>query len=139
MSGPLLFEVSEAAVVLLAAGTLGAGMHMMRRYPLAGAALTLGALAWLAAEGTHWLQVGLIMPKLEGEHHDSARFLVSMLGDTLYFGIGGLGLLLLFFAAVADREPRGDRRREPLALAQQAGAQAWRYYRNSQGRNGRRR
>lgn len=137
MSAPLLFEVSEIAVLTLAAGTLVAGVSMLRRYPVAGAALLLGALAWLIAEGLHWLQIGVIMPGLEGEEHDSARLLVGMIGDALYFGVGGIGLLLLFFAAVADRAARGDQRREPLALAQQAGAQAWRYYRGSRGRRGR--
>ncbi|WP_330184739.1 hypothetical protein OHB26_14795 [Nocardia sp. NBC_01503] len=137
MSAPLVFEVSEMAVLTLAIGTLGTGASMLRRYRVAGTALLLGAVAWLLAEGAHWLQIGVVMPRLEGEEHDSARFIVSMLGDALYFGIGGIGLLLLFFAAVADRTARDDRRREPLELAQRVGAQAWRYYQGSRGRRGR--
>lgn len=137
MSGSMVFGASEVAVVVLVAGSLVFGLRLARSYRIAGLALTGGALAWLVAEGIHWVQLGLVMPRLRGEEHDSARFIVSLLGDSVYFGIGGIGVLLLFFAAVVDREPGADGRREPTVVAQQLGRAAWRYYqqRNRQERS----
>ncbi|MGV9675186.1 hypothetical protein ACWDSJ_07895 [Nocardia sp. NPDC003482] len=128
MAGTWLFGGSEVAVVLLVAGSLVAGARLAGRHRVAGLSLMAGAAAWLAAEGLHWIQLGVIEPRLHGEEHESSRLILGMLGDTVYFGLGGIGLLLLFFAAVVDRAPEGDGRREPVAVARQLGAQAWRYY-----------
>lgn len=134
-----MFSVSEVAVVGLAVGTMVFGVRLARRYPAAGWATVAGALVWLLAEGAHWVQADVIMPRLEGEEHDGLRVIVSMLGEAVYFGMGGIGILLLFFATVADRAPRDDRRPEPTVLARQLAGQAWRYYnsRNQKGRYGR--
>ncbi|MBB5914650.1 hypothetical protein BJY24_003517 [Nocardia transvalensis] len=127
MAGPVVFGVSEAVVVLLVVVSLVIGVSLARRYRVAGLALAAGALVWLLAEGLHWVQLAAIMPALEGHEHESARLIVSLLGDTVYFGVGGIGILLLFFAAVVERDIE-DGRREPVAAARQLGAAAWRYY-----------
>ncbi|MBF6172640.1 hypothetical protein [Nocardia blacklockiae] len=127
MAGPALFGASEVVVVVLAVASMACGVRWARRYRVAGWATVAAAAAWLVAEALRWLQLGAIMPALAGEEHESARMIVGLLGDTVYFGVGGIGILLLFFAAVADR-PTGDGRREPVAVARQLGAAAWRYY-----------
>ncbi|MEC3914656.1 hypothetical protein [Nocardia sp. CDC160] len=138
MNGATLFGASEIAVGVLAAVTVVFGFSLARRHPLAGWCTVAGAFAWVLAEAVHWAQTDLIMPGLEGHEHKSARFIVGMLGEGVYFGIGGLGILLLFFAAVADRAPRSDQRPEPAALAGKLIGQAWRYYstREQRGRRG---
>ncbi|MEV6768467.1 hypothetical protein AB0N05_07515 [Nocardia sp. NPDC051030] len=139
MSAPILFEASEVAIVALAVGTMAFGVRLARRHPGAGWAAVAGAAAWLIAEGAHWIQAEVIMPRVEGEEHDFARVLVTMLGEAVYFGVGGIGILLLFFAAVADRAPREDQRPEPGVLARRVLGEAWRYYnsRDQRGRYGR--
>ncbi|MFJ4649968.1 hypothetical protein ACIP5Y_01700 [Nocardia sp. NPDC088792] len=139
MSGTTLFSVSEVVVVVLAVGTILFGARLARRHPAAGWATVAGALVWLVAEGVHWLQADAIMPRLAGEGHGGLRVIVSMLGEAVYFGIGGIGILLLFFATVVDRAPRADGRPEPAVMARQVLTQAWRYYnsRNQGRRNGR--
>ncbi|MGW4246004.1 hypothetical protein [Nocardia sp. NPDC004722] len=138
MSGATLFGLSEIAVAVLATATIVFGLSLARRHRLAGAATVAGAVAWLAAEGAHWLQNATIMPGLAGDEHASARLIVGMLGEAVYFGLGGLGILLLFFAAVADRAPRADQRPEPAVLARKLLGQAWRYYSTARTQRGRR-
>ncbi|RDI66683.1 hypothetical protein DFR76_104433 [Nocardia pseudobrasiliensis] len=128
MHGAVVFGISEVAVVALVIASLAAGLRLAGRYRVAGLSLAAGALAWLLAEIVHWLQLGLLVPRLEGEEHSTSRLIAGMLGDAVYFGIGGIGVLLLFFAAVVDRRPAGDGRREPVAVARQLGAAAWHYY-----------
>ncbi|BCK58556.1 hypothetical protein NWFMUON74_63280 [Nocardia wallacei] len=129
MAGSVVFAAGEVAVVALGAGSLVFGLRLARRYRIAGLALAGGALVWLLAEALRGLQLGVVIPALAGEEHESARMIVNLLGDTVYFGLGGIGVLLLFFAAVVER-PDVDGRREPVAAARQLGAAAWRYYRD---------
>ncbi|NKY84926.1 hypothetical protein [Nocardia veterana] len=139
MSGAeLIFGAGEVAVVVLAVVSLIVGLRLASSVRIAGLSLAAAALLWLLAEGLRMLQLGVVLPALAGPDHESARLLVSLLGDTLYFGVGGIGVLLLFFAAVVDRASRGDGRREPVAMARRIGAQAWHYYqaRNQRERSG---
>ncbi|MEV5651267.1 hypothetical protein AB0L57_23710 [Nocardia sp. NPDC052254] len=130
MSGAqLVFGAGEAAVIALAAVSLVIGLRLARERRLAGLSLAGAGVVWLVAEGVRLLQLEVIRPALAGPDNETARLLVDLTGDNLYFGLGGLGVLLLFFAAVVDRAGRGDGRREPMALARQVGDQAWRYYR----------
>ncbi|MVU76979.1 hypothetical protein GPX89_06930 [Nocardia sp. ET3-3] len=138
MNGATLFGASEIAVAALAVGTMIFGLSLARRHPAAGWSSVAGACAWLLAEGAFRIQSSLIMPRLAGHEHESARLIVGMLGEAVYFGLGGIGILLLFLAAVADRAPNSDQRPEPVALAGKLAGQAWRYYsaRNQRGRRG---
>ncbi|WP_227979791.1 hypothetical protein [Nocardia spumae] len=123
-----VFGAGELAVVVLAVVSLLVGMRLARDYRVAGWSLAGAAVVWSLAEGLRLIQLEAVLPALEGAEHDSARMLVNLLGDTVYFGLGGIGVLLLFFAAVVERESRGDGRREPVAVARRVGAQAWHYY-----------
>lgn len=127
-SAQVVFGAGEVAVVVLAVVSLAAGVRLARSYRLAGWSLAAAAVVWLVAEGLRLLQLEVVLPALAGADHESARVLVNLLGDTVYFGLGGVGVLLLFFAAVVERASRGDGRREPVAVARRVGAQAWRYY-----------
>ncbi|WP_036505437.1 hypothetical protein [Nocardia aobensis] len=130
MSGAqVVFGAGELAVVVLAGVSLVAATRLARSYRIAGWSLAAAAVLWLVAEGVRLLQLEAVLPALPGPDHESARMLVTLLGDTVYFGLGGAGVLLLFFAAVVERTSRGDGRREPVALARRVGAQAWHYYR----------
>ncbi|MCC3317278.1 hypothetical protein [Nocardia africana] len=127
-SAQVVFGAGELAVVVLAVVSLTAGFRLARSYRLAGWSLAAAAVVWLVAEGVRLLQLEAVLPALAGADHESARMLVTLLGDTVYFGLGGAGVLLLFFAAVVERASRGDGRREPVAVARRVGARAWRYY-----------
>ncbi|MBF4996575.1 hypothetical protein IRT45_05325 [Nocardia sp. BSTN01] len=128
-SAQVVFGAGELAVVVLAGVSLVAASRMVRGYRTAGLSLAAAAVVWLVAEGVHLVQLEAVLPALPGPDHESARMLVTLLGDTVYFGLGGAGVLLLFFAAVVERPCRDDGRREPVALARRVGARAWRYYR----------
>lgn len=132
-----LFPATEAAVVVLAAGTAVFGFRLARRHRTAGYCTAAGAFIWLLAEGAHWIQGLVIAPRVADEEHGFLRVLVTMLGEAVYFGLGGLGILLLFFAAVADRPARDDDRPEPTALARRLIGQAWHYYSSQRSRHGR--
>ncbi|UGT42424.1 hypothetical protein LTV02_03105 [Nocardia yamanashiensis] len=132
-----LFPATEAVVVVLAVGTSAFGFRLARRHRTAGYCTAAGAFVWLLAEGVHWVQGVVIAPRVAGEEHGFLRVLVTMLGEAVYFGLGGLGILLLFFAAVADRPARDDERPEPTALAQRLIGAAWRYYSSQRGRHAR--
>ncbi|AHH21518.1 hypothetical protein NONO_c67510 [Nocardia nova SH22a] len=137
MSGAqVVFGAGEAAVVLLAAVSLVVGLRVARVHRVAGLSLAGAGVVWIVAEGLRLLQLEVIHPALAGEDDETLRLLVDLTGDNLYFGLGGIGVLLLFFAAVADRSSRGDGRREPVAVARQLGERAWQYY---QARNARER
>ncbi len=130
MSGAqLVFGAGAGAVIVLAAVSVTIGLRLARERRLAGLSLVGAGAVWFAAEGLRLLQLEVIHPALAGPDNETLRLLVDLVGDNLYFGLGGIGVLLLFFAAVVDRGSRGDGRREPMALARQVGQQAWRYYR----------
>lgn len=130
MSGAqVVFGAGELAVLVLAVVSLVAGVGLARGYRLAGWSLAGAAVLWLVAEGLRLLQFEALLPTLAGPDHESARMLVGLLGDAVYFGLSGVAVLLLFFAAVVERASRGDGRREPVAVARRVGAQIRHYYR----------
>ncbi|MBF6274117.1 MULTISPECIES: hypothetical protein [Nocardia] len=130
MSGAqVVFGAGELAVLVLAVVSLVAGVGLARGYRLAGWSLAGAAVLWLVAEGLRLLQFEALLPALAGPDHESARMLVGLLGDAVYFGLSGVAVLLLFFAAVVERASRGDGRREPVAVARRVGAQIRHYYR----------
>ncbi len=129
MSGAqVVFGAGELAVVVLAVISLVAGVGLARGYRLAGWSLAGAAVLWLVAEGLRLLQFEALLPALAGPDHESDRMLVGLLGDAVYFGLSGVAVLLLFFAAVVERASRGDGRREPVAVARRVGAQIRHYY-----------
>lgn len=128
MTGTAVFATSEALVATVAIVTIVSGVRLLGRYRLAATATILGAIGFVAAEALHWLQEDVVIHALRDESHKSLRLVVGILGDTLYFGIGGLGILLLFFAVVADRAEVTDRKREPVELARHIVSVAWRFY-----------
>ncbi|MBS2534638.1 hypothetical protein KGQ20_17850 [Catenulispora sp. NF23] len=134
MSGSTIFAAGEVGVMLLAVVAMVLGARLAKRYRSAGSALAAGGVAWLLAAAVYWLQLGAILPALSGKEHEGARLVVSILGDSVYFGLGGIGLLLAFFAVVADRGggagtgSGGDGLREPNVVARRVAALAWQHY-----------
>ncbi len=138
MSGAqLIFGAGELAIVALAVVSMVIGLRLTRNYRIVGLSLAGAAVVWVVAEGIRLLQLEVIRPALAGPDDESARFLVDFFGDAVYFGLGGIGVLLLFFAAVVERASRDDGRREPVAVARRVGAQIRHYYqvRNQRERN----
>lgn len=128
MSAGAVFGAGEAGVLVLAVLSFAAGLRVAREYRLVGWSLIGAALLWLFAEGLRLIQLEAILPALTGPEHESARLLVGLLGDAIYFGVGGIAVVLLFFAVVVQRSA-GDGRREPSMVARQLGERAWHYYR----------
>ena len=129
MSAGAVFAAGETGVLVLAAISVLAGLRLAREYRIVGWSLIGAGLLWLCAEVLRLLQLEAILPALSGAEHESARMLVGLLGDAVYFGVGGIAVALLFFAVVVQRSPAGDGRREPTAVARHLGERAWHYYR----------
>lgn len=144
MNGATIFEGSEVGVMALALASTVLGLRLASRCRSAGLALAAGGVAWLLAAAVYWLQLEAIIPALSGPEHESARLIVRILGDTVYFGLGGLGLLLTFFAVVADRDAGdgggsgagggdghagNDGLRDPGVVARRLAGLAWDHYR----------
>src|SRR5690242_8509049 len=93
MSGAqVVFGAGELAVVVLAGASLVAASRLARSYRIAGWSLAAAAVLWLVAEGVRLVQLEAVLPALPGPDHESARMLVTLLGDTVYFGLGGAGV-----------------------------------------------
>jgi len=117
-----MIDTSLWIPAVAAAFAVCAGVRASLRGRRFGQWMTSGSLLFIIATAFFAVMAPQVPHIADSE---SGRMIVGMLIETVYFGVGSIGMLLMFLAVVSGRRKNGDTNKDPEEYAKRYARLVW--------------